>query len=173
MSRLDSFIRRMQAQRECLDWASDAIASLPGCVLELGLGNGRTYDHLRERLPDRAIYVFDRRVSAHAACIPPDEELFLGDVAETLPRAVARLGRSAVLVHSDLGTGDDRANAMLAAQVAPLLVPLLAVGGLLVANFPYDGMGWERLPLPPPVKPGRYFLYKVPGSPIPAASGKG
>ncbi|HTY69417.1 MAG TPA: class I SAM-dependent methyltransferase, partial [Alphaproteobacteria bacterium] len=38
MSRLDSFIRRLQAQRACLDWAIQAIRSLPGPVLEIGLG---------------------------------------------------------------------------------------------------------------------------------------
>ena len=31
-----------------------------GPVIELGLGNGRTYDHLRERLPGRRIIAFDR-----------------------------------------------------------------------------------------------------------------
>ena len=97
MSRLDSFIRRMQAQRACLDWAAQAIQGRPGCVLELGLGNGRTYDHLRERLPDRDIYVFDRRISAHAGCIPPTEYMFLGEVAEMLPLAAARFGPAAVL----------------------------------------------------------------------------
>ena len=123
MSRLDSFIRRMQAQRDCLDWAARAIAGRPGCVLELGLGNGRTYDHLRERLPDRAIYVFDRRIAAHAGCIPPDDRLYLGAVSDTLPRAAAELGPSAVLIHSDLGIADDAANAVLAAEVGPLLAP--------------------------------------------------
>ena len=51
MSRLDSFIRRLEAQRACLALAAGRIGGLPGPVLELGLGNGRTYDHLRELLP--------------------------------------------------------------------------------------------------------------------------
>lgn len=54
MSRLDSFIRRLQAQRDVLDWAADGVEDRAGLVLELGLGNGRTYDHLRERLPAMA-----------------------------------------------------------------------------------------------------------------------
>ena len=54
VSRLDSFIRRLQAQRACLEVAIARIADLPGPVLEFGLGNGRTYDHLRELLPTRA-----------------------------------------------------------------------------------------------------------------------
>ena len=65
MSRLDSFIRRLEAQRACLDRAAALVAGLAGPVLELGLGNGRTYDHLRALLPGRDIFVFERAVSAH------------------------------------------------------------------------------------------------------------
>jgi hypothetical protein len=53
MSRLDSFIRRLEAQRACLGYAAAQIRAIAGPVLELGLGNGRTYDHLRELLPER------------------------------------------------------------------------------------------------------------------------
>lgn len=161
MSRLDSFIRRMQAQRACLDWAARAIADLPGPVLELGLGNGRTYDHLREILPDRDIYVFDRRIAAHPDCIPPRDRMFLGEAAEMLPEAAARLGRSVVLVHTDLGTGDAEANAALAGQVGPLLAALVAPGGVVVANHELAVSGWTALPEPEGVKPGRYYLYRA------------
>src|SRR5689334_15757612 len=97
MSRLDSFIRRLEAQRACLDQAARLIEGLPGNVLEFGLGNGRTYDHLRERLPDREIYVFERQIAAHPACIPPADHLFLGDFLDTLPRAGVQLGAHTVL----------------------------------------------------------------------------
>ena len=56
MSRLDSFIRRMQAQRDCLDMLAGLIGAIPGPVIELGLGDGRTYDHLRGIFPGRAIF---------------------------------------------------------------------------------------------------------------------
>lgn len=36
---LDSFIRRMKAQSDCLNFAARKIAELPGPVVELGLGN--------------------------------------------------------------------------------------------------------------------------------------
>ncbi len=72
MSRLDSFIRRLEAQRACLNWAAELIDGLDGFALELGLGNGRTYDHLRSLFPDRAIYVCERQVAAHPyACRRP------------------------------------------------------------------------------------------------------
>ena len=82
MTRLDAAIRRLQAQRMCLDAAVAQIAGKPGIVLELGLGNGRSYDHLRTALPDRQIFVFDRNVSPHPDCIPPDENMYLGEMDE-------------------------------------------------------------------------------------------
>ena len=164
MSRLDSVIRRLQAQRACIDWAVAAVAGRPGAVLELGLGNGRTYDHLRERMPERDIYVFDRQIKAHPACIPPDDRLFLGDIGDTLPAARDRLGRSSVLVHSDLGTGDEARNRALAAELAVMLAPMLLPGAVVMCDqeMPLQG-GWERLPEPEGVPPDRYYLYRVAG----------
>ena len=41
MSRLDSFIRRMSAQRDIIDHVRDNVPLLPtGAILEIGLGNG-------------------------------------------------------------------------------------------------------------------------------------
>ena len=65
MSRLDSFIRRITAQRNVLNAVAAEIAGLEGPVLELGLGNGRTFDHLREKLPGRRIIAFDRVAAAY------------------------------------------------------------------------------------------------------------
>ena len=39
MSRLDSFLRRLQAQRGCLNDAAALVGARPGPVFELGLGN--------------------------------------------------------------------------------------------------------------------------------------
>ena len=161
MSRLDSFIRRMQAQRTCLDWAAAEIAHMPGPVVELGLGNGRTYDHLRQRLPGRTILVFDLRLAAHPNCLPPDELLYLGEAAETLPRAIERYGGQVALIHYDLGTGVEARNAALAEKLAPSLAALMRPGGVVVADFPIPARGWTALPLPEGVKPGRYFIYRA------------
>ena len=76
MSRLDSFIARMQAQRDCLNFLQPLVKREAGPILEVGLGNGRTYDHLRDLFPGRDIYVFERKVAAHPDCIPPDDRLF-------------------------------------------------------------------------------------------------
>ena len=112
MSRLDSFIRRLEAQRACLNRAAELIGDLEGVVLELGLGNGRTYDHLRSLFPDRKIYVCERQVAAHPDCVPPPDMLILGDMRETLRAAVGRLGARIAFAHLDSGTGDPAASVL-------------------------------------------------------------
>ncbi len=158
MSRLDSVIRRLRAQRACLQRAAAMIRDLPGPVLELGLGNGRTYDHLRETLPDREIFVFEREVAADPDCVPDAAHLLLGDIHETLPAAVARIGPNVALIHSDLGTGDAELNSRLAAFVAVHLPSLLRPGGVVISDQDLNLEGAEPLPLPEGVQPGRYFM---------------
>ena len=160
MSRLDSFIRRLEAQRACLDNAAQLVASLPGNVLEFGLGNGRTYDHLRDRLRGRDIYVFERQVAAHPDCIPPADRLFLGDFLDALPKAIQQLGRETALANMDIGTGDEAASQRLAAQMGPLVLQLLKPGAILISDQPVAGAELEALALPAGIKPGRYFLHR-------------
>ncbi len=163
MSRLDSFIRRVSAQRDCLNLAADLIRDIPGPVIELGLGNGRTYDHLRELFPDREIFVFDRRVAAHPDCIPDDDHMLLGDITETLPAAGRIIGAPVALAHCDMGTGEKDSNAKLAAFIAPAVSALMAPGGIVLSDQEYNVDGWTALPLPDGVRPGRYFINKVGG----------
>jgi hypothetical protein len=160
VSRLDSFIRRLEAQRACLDQAARLVRELAGEVLELGLGNGRTYDHLRELFSDRRIYVCDRQVAAHPDCLPPPELLLLGDMRDTLPAARSRLGGRVALAHLDAATGEVEASRRFAAEIAPFIVPLLCLGGVLVSEPPIDAVGLDPLPAPPGVAAGRYHLYR-------------
>ena len=161
MSRLDINIRRLEAQRACLNRVAEEIRDLPGPVLELGLGNGRTYDHLRELLPEREIFVFERAVAADPDCVPDASHLLLGDIHQTLPAAVVRFGPSVALVHSDVGTGDAAANGRIAAFLATQLPRLLRPGGVVVSDQEMAHDGAEALPLPDDVKPGRYFMYRA------------
>jgi hypothetical protein len=163
MSRLDTHIRRLQAQRACLDALAHAICDLPGPVVELGLGNGRTYDHLRARLPEREIFVFERKPMAHPDCIPDEAHLILGDLYETLVDGCRRLPAPAALVHSDIGTGDAAETADLAAWLGRVVPPLLAEGGFVASDQPLDGAGLVAWPLPEDVPPGRYHLYRRAG----------
>jgi len=160
VSRLDSFIRRLEAQRACLNRAAELIADIDGAVLELGLGNGRTYDHLRELFPKRDIYVCERQIAAHPDCIPPDDRLLLGDMFETLPAARSSLEGEIALAHFDAGTGDVAANLRLAAGLRPLILPLLCGGAVLVTQQEMDGPGLVPMPLPEGVAEGRYHLYR-------------
>ena len=161
MSRLDSVIRRLRAQRACLRRAAEMIRELPGPVLELGLGNGRTYDHLRETFPDREIFVFEREVAADPDCRPDAAHLLLGDIHQTLPAAVARFGPSVALVHSDLGTGDAEMNRRLAGFLAARLPGLLRPGGVVISDQDVRLEGAVALPLPEGVEPGRYFMSRA------------
>jgi hypothetical protein len=158
MSRLDSAIRRLAAQRDCLDRSVALVSGMAGPVLELGLGNGRTYSHLLERCADREIWVFERQLNPHPDCMPPADRLIMGDLRDTLPTAAALIGSPAALAHMDIGTGDPEASRALAAALAPLLVPLLASGAVLVHDQPFDHPALVPLDLPDGVAPGRYFL---------------
>lgn len=162
MTRLDLFIARMVSQRACLDFAISQTTSISGPVFELGLGNGRTYHHMRERITDgRPIYVFERAVASHPDSTPPDELTILGDVRETLPAALERFGASVSLVHADLGGHNLKKNDEFARLVSPLVEPLLASGGLMVSSDRMYFDHLKELPLPEGAIEGRCFIYRA------------
>jgi len=161
MSRLESAIRRLEAQRDCLNLAVSLIRDLQGPILELGLGNGRTYDHLRALLPDRRIVVFERKVMAHPDSMPPSGDLIEGDFRETIPGAIAKTRQLAALIHADIGSGEKTATAALAAWLGPLLALLAAPGALIISDQPLQVAGGEILPLPAGVEKGRYNILRI------------
>jgi len=160
-SRLDQFIRRIMAQRACLNMAAGLIAGMSGPILELGLGNGRTYDHLRELFPGRDIYVFERDVAAHPDCIPDEAHLLRGDFEDTLPGALARIGKRAALIHGDIGSAYALRDAELAAWLGPALRPLAAPGAVIVSDRALGEAIWPAEPLPSDVAPGTYYMYRA------------
>jgi len=160
MSRLDSFIRRLEAQRSCLDKAAQAIETVPGAVFELGLGNGRTYDHLRQCLQEREIFVFEREVRAHPDCVPDDDHLILGDLKSTLPARQSQFSGGVALVHSDIGTGDAERNQRLAAWIATVIPKFLADGAWVVADQALNAPRLAPEALPEGIASGRYFVYR-------------
>jgi hypothetical protein len=161
LTRLDSFIRRLIAQRACLDAAVELVAGRPGSVLELGLGNGRSYDHLRARLPERRIVVVEREPRPHPACMPGPQDLVIGTFETVLPRAAALLPHDLVLVHADIGTGDAARNACLAGEVAVQLAGFLPQGCIVASDQHLPERRLLPLPVPEGVEPGRYHLYRV------------
>ena len=110
MSRLDSMLRRLTAQRDGLNWAAAAISEVSGDVLDLGLGNGRTYDHLRSMLPERRVWVIDRVLQCHPSCVPPEANFLQGEAEPMLARLAASDHRLA-LAHYDLGFAEAIATA--------------------------------------------------------------
>ena len=162
MSRLDSMIRRLEAQRACFETVKWAINERRGTILELGLGNGRTYDHLCSLFPDHQIYGFDRTLVAHPDCQPPADKLYLGEFAETLVTAATKLSRSAVLIHADIGSSDPNETDRTTSILADLIPPLMRPKGLVIADQPILHPQFATIELPRCVPPGRYYMYRGP-----------
>lgn len=156
MSRLDSVIRRLSAQRDCLN---AVMGQLPqGPLLEIGLGNGRTYHHLRETAPEREVWVIDRAINAHPSSVPPESFYLEGDAERMIEALAAKIGPSIVMAHYDIGRGIGDLDVPLAESVARVLPQVLAPGALIVSNRELPG--FELMPTPDSVAEGRYFIQR-------------
>ena len=158
MSRLESMRRRLTAQIDGLNWAAGAIAGVSGDVLELGLGNGRTYDHLRQELPNRRIWVIDRVLQSHPSCVPPEENLLLGE-AEEMMAELARRGARMALAHYDFGYGVKAEDVAEGKRLSPFIAALMVPGGLVVSQQPL--VGFEQIAGPDTIDPERYLFYRA------------
>lgn len=155
MSRLDSFIRRMSAQRDILDDLAGRLGDRPGLVLEFGLGNGRTYDHLRERFPARRVVVFERVVVDRYISLVAPGDAVIGDIRET---AALWPDGAAALIHVDIESGDARADAALAEWLPALVARLLVRGGYAASGAALRHPDLVPETLPPGVPAGRYSV---------------
>ncbi|MGI9413675.1 MAG: class I SAM-dependent methyltransferase [Hyphomicrobiales bacterium] len=160
MSRLESFIRRMQAQRDCINLAAELVEGVPGVVWEFGLGNGRSFDHLRETLPGREIYVFDLEPYAPAEFRPPQDRLIVGDVRETLPAAVDRMRGTLALLHCDVGTGHREDDLELVKGLSEMLPAAFTEGAIALSVYELNLPNAEPVPLPDGITIGKYFIYR-------------
>ena len=156
MSRLDSMLRRLTAQRDGLNWAAERTAETEGDVLDMGLGNGRTYDHLREILPDRRIWVMDRILQCHPSCVPPEEDFLQGEAEDTLT-TLAEGGARIALAHYDFGFGVKEKDVAEAAKLSPLIARVMASGGMIVSGQPL--VEFEPVQGPSHIAPDRYYFY--------------
>ncbi|MFN3825703.1 MAG: class I SAM-dependent methyltransferase [Pseudorhodobacter sp.] len=158
MSRLDSMIQRLKAQRDILNHLAEA-SLLParGAILEVGLGNGRTFSHLREKFPNRRIIAFDRAVGAHASSIPAPADMVLGEIRES---ALPFAGQDAAFVHADIGTGYHDKDAITLTWLPGLVASMLAPGGIAASGLPLDHAGLLPLDLPEGLTRGRYHVYR-------------
>ncbi|AVO37664.1 class I SAM-dependent methyltransferase [Pukyongiella litopenaei] len=158
MSRLDSMLRRLAAQRDGLNWAAGQVSGLEGEVLDLGLGNGRTYDHLREILPGRRIRVIDRVLQCHPSCTPPAADFLEGE-AEPMLRQLADSGVRVALAHYDFGSGIKNNDVAEAARLSPWLAAVMQPGGLVVSGQPLVGLA--QIAGPDTIAPDRYLFYRA------------
>ena len=157
MSGLDMLIRRLMAQRASIERAGGLVASLEGPAILLGLGDGAAFDHLCEIARKRDVILFDKGPIADGT-VPSIAERVEGDPRETLPRHWERLKRSAALALINFPITDE---ARLAAEVAPLVAPMLRPGAVVVSEIAIELPGWERLPPPDGVREGRHHLYRA------------
>ncbi|MBN3562783.1 class I SAM-dependent methyltransferase [Aliamphritea spongicola] len=158
MSRLESMIRRITAQKIGLEWGVKRTKDIAGDFVEIGLGNGRTYDHLRETAPDKKIWVIDRVLQCHPSCIPPDGSFLQGEVDETI-KQMKNNNISISLAHYDLGIGVDDKDEAEAAALSPLIKAIMVEGGLLISSQPL--VGFTQLEGPAEIPAGRYYFYKA------------
>lgn len=158
MSRLDSMMRRLAAQRDGLEWGLAQAEGTEGDILDMGLGNGRTYDHLREKAAGRRIWVIDRILQCHPSCVPPKEDFLQGEAEEML-RKLASLNAKVVLGHYDFGFGEKEKDVAEAARLSPIIGAVMAPGGALVSGQPL--VGFEQVRGPDTVAPDRYYFYRT------------
>ena len=162
MSRLDRFIKRMQAQRALLDQVChdlNAGNAQAGPFIELGLGNARTYDHVRERLINRRIVVFDRSAAPKHGVIPPAADFYVGDIRDTVRDYVEAIGSTAAVVHADLGDGSAAYNADIQSWLPDACCQLLQSGGLVVSSTPLHDARLRQINGPPDAEAGGYTCY--------------
>jgi hypothetical protein len=136
-SRLDFHIAQKTAQRDSLDYAARRLRDRPGVILEVGLGKGRSYSHLRAAFPGHEILCFDRKDHAHRGWGPPPGQLLLGDLAEVLARPVltGRLAGRVLLAHLDLARGDE-AGGEIQTLVVSRIHPWLRPDALVLSDRP-------------------------------------
>lgn len=104
-----------------------------GVLLEIGLGNGRTYSDLSEVFPDRRIIGFDRAQAAHASSTPAPEDLVLDEIFQT---AQAFVGQILALVHPDIGNGCPDCDARTLGWMPAFAAWLLGRGGTAASRLP-------------------------------------
>lgn len=157
MSRLESMRRRLTAQIDGINWAAGLISDIPGDVLEMGLGNGRTYDHLRQEIQGRRIWVIDRELNAHPSCIPPAADFLQGEADDMLTR-LAQSNQKMAMAHYDFGHGVKEKDVAEGAALSPFIAAVMAPGGLVLSQQPL--IGFQQIKGPDTIDPERYLFYR-------------
>ncbi len=150
-------MRRLSAQRDGLEWAAEQTRDMNGDALDMGLGNGRTYDHLREIL-DRRIWVIDRVLQCHPSCVPPSQDFLEGEAEEMLQK-LAAMGAKIVLAHYDFGFGVKEKDVEEAARLSPVIARVMVPGGVIVSGQPL--VGFQAVDGPAGIAKDRYYFNRT------------
>lgn len=161
LTRLEKVLYRLEAQHACFAWAFDEIKDLPGVVFEIGLGLGRTFNHMRHHMPEREIYAFEREINAYPDCMPQEHEIILGEIAETLPAMAEKFAGRVVLAHSDIGSFDKAMNKQMSELISSALLPCLAPQAIIMSDLPLKVPHTRKLSLPQGARADRYYLYRA------------
>ncbi|WP_299617822.1 class I SAM-dependent methyltransferase [uncultured Tateyamaria sp.] len=159
MSRLESMRRRLTAQIDGINWAAGQIDGVAGDVLEMGLGNGRSYDHLRQEIKGRRIWVIDRILKCHPTCVPPEADFLQGE-ADDMLHDLAQNGARIALAHYDFGFGVKDLDVEEGAKLSPLIAAVMVPNGLVLSQQPL--IGFEQISGPDTIDPERYLFYRAP-----------
>lgn len=162
VSRLDRMIARLTTQRACLGAGLALIADIPGPILEVGFGKGRTYDFLRRAAPSREIYAFDHDGAPSTDWGPDEDHFFAGDFRQAFGRVPARTNARAALAHCDIGSEDAARDAELAVWMAGALPALMAPASIVVSDRRLAIAGAQTLDLPEDAADFPYFMVRLP-----------
>jgi hypothetical protein len=154
---LERTLYRLRAQYATLALAVDRLPVKNGIVWEIGLGKGRSYDHLRRLLPEADIFAFDREVVSVPDCTPPADRLIVGELSETLPQMAARHENAVTLVHVDVGPEPLRSSTREALERA--IARVLAPGGFAASGSPLSLPDSVASPLEAGAIAGGYILW--------------
>ena len=163
LTRLEKTLYRLQSQHAVLAHVFEHISGQDGPVFEIGLGLGRTYNHLRHHLPGRPIYAFDRKAHAYEDCMPPAEWLIEGELSDTLPLMSTHHAGKVVLAHVDIGSFDREQNRRIASFLATQLPSCLAPGGYVASDLPIESDQLPAQPLPAGARDGSIHFYRYRG----------
>ena len=86
----------------------------------------------------------------------PQPPRILGDPHETLPQVWERYRREAALVHLNFAPP-----ARIAAELAPLVAPMLRSGAVVISEAPIELPGWEPITTPDGAHESRDYLYRA------------
>jgi hypothetical protein len=137
------------------------IKDYSGDIVELGLGSGRTYDHLRAKAPDRQIHAFDFEIAVHKVIEVDTDHVYLGSIMETFPKFCETQDRKFPLVHLDIGTKNLDRDQALYHKLNPFVLKLINKNSIVVSDRPLElTENWHQNKDLTQGAQWKYYIYK-------------